>query len=104
MNNQVLQKHLNEVNKLCTKHGVKSLYVFGSVLSEKFDEKNSDLDFLVELSHETDPLQTGETMLSLWNDLEETFQRPVDLLRIENIQNPILKAQINRTKHLLYAA
>ena len=35
----------SEIKSLCHKHGVKSLYVFGSVLTPRFTDK-SDVDFL----------------------------------------------------------
>ncbi|MCW5907341.1 MAG: nucleotidyltransferase domain-containing protein [Chitinophagales bacterium] len=104
MFSNILSKHANEVNMLCKAYSVKNLFAFGSVVSEKFDERKSDLDFLVELQQTNDPLQIGENMLNLWNGLEQTFNRPVDLVRIENVHNPILKAQIEKTKVLVYAA
>lgn len=50
------------------------------------------------------PLTQGENLLSLWAELETLLKRRVDLLTPESLQNPFLKAEIERTKQLLYDA
>lgn len=35
------------IGELCRRHGVRSLTVFGTALSERFDDARSDVDFLV---------------------------------------------------------
>lgn len=100
---KLINEHISEVNSLCKFYGVKSLYVFGSIVHGRFNNK-SDLDFVVELKTQSDPLIVGENLLSLWNGLEKTFARPVDLLTQDAIKNPILKKEIERTKVLVYEA
>ena len=39
-----IQIHQNAIAQLCKKYNVEKLYVFGSILTEKFNE-NSDIDF-----------------------------------------------------------
>jgi hypothetical protein len=73
-------------------------------LTDEFDEATSDMDFVVELQKNSDPIVIGESMLNLWNGLEQTFSRPVDLLRLENVRNPILKQEIEETKVVVYEA
>ena len=41
-----IQKYQDVIAQLCEKYNVEKLYVFGSVLTEKFNE-NSDIDFIV---------------------------------------------------------
>lgn len=38
------------IGELWRKYGVRSLLVFGSALSERFDDTRSDVDFLVEFA------------------------------------------------------
>jgi len=38
------------IGELCQKHGVRSLVVFDSALTEHFDDTRSDVDFLVEFA------------------------------------------------------
>ena len=41
-----IQIHQNAIAQLCKKYNVEKLYVFGSILTEKFND-NSDIDFIV---------------------------------------------------------
>jgi predicted nucleotidyltransferase len=85
---------------ICKTHKVKELYAFGSVVNETFNEQ-SDIDLLADID-ETDPLNRGELLLSLWSALEAFFQRKVDLLTPNSLKNPYLIESINNTKKLLY--
>lgn len=87
--------------ELCLRLDVAKLYAFGSVLTDRFDEESSDLDFLVELMPMS-PLARGESLLELWDELEKIFDRRIDLVSDQPIQNPILAQQINKTKQLIY--
>ncbi|MEN8249471.1 MAG: nucleotidyltransferase domain-containing protein [Bacteroidota bacterium] len=87
--------------ELCKEHKVKSLYAFGSSVSEKFDEKSSDIDLVVEIDN-SDPLERGELLISLWDKLEMFFQRKVDLITNSSIKNPFLRKNIDSTKVLVY--
>jgi len=90
----------NEFIALCKSHKVKELYAFGSVVNGNFTAK-SDVDLLVEID-EPDPLNKGQLLLSLWNKLEQYFDRKVDLLSFNSLRNPYLKDSINNTKRLIY--
>ncbi|WP_114751370.1 nucleotidyltransferase family protein [Pleomorphovibrio marinus] len=90
-----------EFMSLCKNHQVKFLYAFGSSTIQGFDETNSDIDFYVEVDA-TDPLTRGETLIDLWDKLELFFGRKVDLLTGSSLKNPYLKANIDRSKVLIY--
>lgn len=96
---------LKERNKdfvdLCRSHKVAKIYAFGSSITDRFDPTKSDIDLVVKVDI-SDPLDRGEALLSLWDKLEALFGRKVDLLTEESIRNPYLKANINRTKKLIY--
>jgi predicted nucleotidyltransferase len=97
------QPFVAALQALCRRFGVQEMYLFGSAVTEKFDAGRSDADVLVTLLP-TPPLEQGETLLNLWNELEIMLQRRVDLLTPESLQNPFLKAEIDRTKQLIYDA
>lgn len=96
-----IRAHAGELEKLCRQFDVKSLYVFGSSLSENESTVAKDVDLLVELSTE-DPVKRGENLLGLWDVLEAFFQKKVDLLTSSSLRNPYLKENIERSKVLLY--
>jgi predicted nucleotidyltransferase len=86
---------------LCKNHHVKQIYAFGSSVSNEFDPEKSDIDLLVEID-EPDPISKGEKLLSLWDKLEDFFNRKVDLLTNLSIRNKILRESIDSTKVLIY--
>ena len=87
--------------ELCRLHRVNKIYAFGSSITDHFDSNKSDIDLIVKVDID-DPLDRGEALLSLWDKLEAFFKRKVDLLTDDSIRNPYLKANINRTKKLIY--
>jgi uncharacterized protein len=102
MNIHTLIKDKNdEFVILCKAHRVKSMYAFGSSVTEDFDPVKSDIDVIVDLDIE-DPIEYGELLISLWDQLEIFFQRRVDLLTEDSIHNPYLKKSIESSKKMIY--
>ena len=95
-----IRKNLSLFSDICKNHGIKSLYAFGSSVTEQFNPQRSDIDLLVEME-DMDPLEKGEKLLSLWDKLEDFFQRKVDLLTQKSLKNPFLLENIDKTKILL---
>lgn len=97
------------LNDLCKSHYVKSLYAFGSVTNEKFDE-SSDIDLLYKI--DTDKFKDwatgGYDYIDNLNDLEKglcnLFDRKIDLIPDTIIHNRFLKQTIEQSKQLLYEA
>jgi predicted nucleotidyltransferase len=96
-----IQRKLNEFLTLCKSHNVESIYAFGSSVNNNFNDETSDFDLIIEIDSE-DPIVRGEKLISIWDKLEELFQRKVDLLTNSSIRNPILKKSIESTKILIY--
>lgn len=88
---------------LCRRYGVQQLYLFGSATTDAFKPESSDVDVLVTMA-EAPPVEQGEALLALWEGLEQLFQRRVDLVTLHSLRNPYLKAEIERTKQLIYDA
>lgn len=92
--------HINDINRLCSLYGVKHLYAFGSVLTNKFNAQ-SDIDFLVDFL----PLNSADYADNYYNfkySLEEIFKRNIDLLEEKAIRNPYLMQAINSNKKVVY--
>jgi predicted nucleotidyltransferase len=89
---------------LCRRYGVARLEVFGSAArGVDFDPKKSDFDFLVEFEQRTD-LSPLEQFFGLAEALEELLGRRVDLVEPSAIQNPYLRASINRSRQVVYGS
>ena len=80
---------------------VKKFYLFGSALTPRFDENDSDIDVLVETEN-ISPEEKGEHLITLWEDLEKLFNRKVDLLTENSLRNPYLAQEIEQTRKLIY--
>jgi predicted nucleotidyltransferase len=101
--NRLIEEHRDDLIRLCAKYRVRRLEIFGSALTNRFDPRTSDLDFLVEFL----PLQPGEyadAYFGLLEALRELLERNVDLVMIGAIRNRYFLESINRSRTVLYAA
>ncbi len=92
--------HIEQIRKLCGSNKVKSLFAFGSVLTEDF-KLESDIDLIVDID-EKDPKTYSDSYFNLKFQLEQLFQRKVDLLEQEALKNPFLREKIERTMVRIY--
>ena len=93
-----------ELAELCRRHSVARLEVFGSAArGTDFDPLSSDADFLVKFRR-----INGQASLEQYFDFAEalrnTLDRPVDLVESGAVKNPYLRAAINKSRELVYAA
>jgi predicted nucleotidyltransferase len=95
-----LNNHTLDINKLCESHKVKSLYAFGSVLTDKFNNE-SDIDLIVDFNP-LDVLDYADNYFDLKFSLEAVLKRRIDLLEEKAIKNPYFKQTINQQKQLVY--
>lgn len=96
-----LDSYTTEINNLCLKNKVISLYVFGSVLTNRFSE-NSDIDLVVDIDS-NDPFDYADSYFNLKFALQDLFKRPIDLLENKAIKNPYIRRNIDGSKSLVYA-
>lgn len=92
---------MNMVIDILKQHRVKEAYLFGSVLTERFNEK-SDVDFLVNYEPFDDPVEFGDNIWSLRFALEDGLHREVDLLNEAKLKNPYFIQDVNETKYKIY--
>lgn len=94
------ENYQNEINSICQKYHVKSLTVFGSALSDSFND-SSDIDFLIEL----DSADNGiKRYMNIKFELEKLFARSVDLVMPKAIKNNRIKNYIFSNIREIYAA
>ena len=96
----ILDKHIDDINKLCSIHKVKELYAFGSVLTDKFNN-DSDIDLIVDFKP-IDLIQYADNYYDLKFSLEDVLQKPVDLLEEKAIRNPYFREVVNKQRQLIY--
>lgn len=101
--NLIIQQKLKTIKAVCEKRSVDKLFLFGSAANGNFGDL-SDLDFAVTFNQNLSPLEFGDAFLELKQDLENIFQREIDLISYRVIKNQVFKEELDRTKVALYAA
>lgn len=96
----LIESHIKAITNLCKTHKVKSLYAFGSVLTDKFNNE-SDIDLVVDFL-QLDVLEYGDNYYDLKFSFENIFKRKVDLLEEKAIKNPYFLKNLNHNKKLIY--
>jgi hypothetical protein len=85
---------------LCELHKVQQFYLFGSILSTKFNE-SSDVDVLVQFG-DVELMEYFDNYMDFKARLEELFKRPVDPYENQANRNPIFRKVVDRGKLLVY--
>ena len=91
---------LNAIKELCKANKVKSLFAFGSVTRDDFNE-NSDIDLIVDFE-EKDPFKYTDLYFGLKSKLEELLKRQIDLLEERAIRNRLFREQLEGKKVKIY--
>ena len=97
-----INTYLPMIISLFEKHKIKDAYLFGSAITDKFDEENSDVDFLVNFIDGIDPLEKGELLWSLRFSLEDNLNRPIDLVTETSLKNPYFIEELNEKRIKIY--
>lgn len=96
-----LQKYLPKIKQLLKKHKIQSAYLFGSAVTDKFNEQ-SDVDFLVNFKDGLEPLERGNLWWDLYDSLKDNLKREVDLVSENALKNPYFIKELNETKVKIY--
>jgi len=99
----IIEHQRTSLERLCRKHHVRRLEVFGSAADGTFDPARSDLDFLVEYE-QLSPGEHYEAYFGLWEGLQALFQRKVDLVEAHTMSNPYFIREVNATRKPVYAS
>jgi predicted nucleotidyltransferase len=91
-----------QIEILCRTYRVRRLDVFGSAIRDDFDPARSDVDFLVEFEPGSKPSLRG--YFEFREALEAVLGRPVDLVMSGAVRNRFIKADIEATREVVYAA
>ncbi|MBS3771172.1 MAG: nucleotidyltransferase domain-containing protein [Bacteroidales bacterium] len=96
----IIDRNIERIKALCSKHRVSKLFVFGSVLTDRYNQ-SSDIDFLVDFS-DVDIYNYADNYFDLKKSLEDLLNRQIDLLEEKAIKNPYLRQSINSSKKQIY--
>ena len=99
---RIVSDRIDELKQLCSTYNVKSMHVFGSVCTDKFND-NSDIDILISFD-DISIDQYTENYFDLHYKLQDLFGRKIDLLTDKSLSNPYFIKGLEQTKQLIYAA
>jgi hypothetical protein len=91
---------LEWINNFCQRWCIQEFSLFGSVLREDFNDL-SDIDILLEFKPESN-LDLFD-LVRLKRELENKFDRSVDIIEKKMLENPYRKAEILNTYHIIYS-
>jgi len=98
----IVDRNKDKIQDLCSKHKVAKLFVFGSVLTDEFNQA-SDIDFLVDFTG-VNLYDYADNYFDFKFSLESILKREVDLLEDKAIKNPYLRQSIDSSKKLIYGS
>jgi uncharacterized protein len=101
MFNSRIDLPINQVVEFCKRWQVNEFALFGSVLRDDF-RPDSDVDVLVSF----DPSAPWSLfdLVTMQDELQKIFGRPVDLVEREGLRNPFRKNSILSSREVIYVA
>lgn len=99
---KLIEMNMQRITELCRKFRVKTLSVFGSILTNRFS-RESDIDMLVDFENvDNEEWDYVDNFFGLRDGLENLFGRRVDLIEEKGIRNPLFRKSIDNQKHIIY--
>ena len=97
---EILERQ-SDIAILCRELAVERLYAFGSATTHASVDEAGDLDFLVQF-RSMPPVDYAHNYFRLAEELENLFQKPVDLVEMETLDNPYFRQVVDETKVPVY--
>lgn len=98
---KLIELNIDKIRDLCRRHKVKQLFVFGSILTDRFNSE-SDIDLLVDFNSEIDHHNYADNYFDLYHAFESLFGREIDLVDVTTVKNRFFKQELEETKQLIY--
>lgn len=101
---RLIETNIQHIIILCKRFRVKRLYVFGSILTDRFND-DSDVDFSVIFDSDTinsDQIDWADNFFGFMHSLERLLKRKVDIVFDNNIRNRYFRQELDSTKKLIY--
>jgi predicted nucleotidyltransferase len=99
---KLIEMNMDKIIALCKKYKVMKLWVFGSILTDRFND-DSDVDFSVTFDKKNIPLlDFADNYLDFIEELKALLLRDIDLITEDSLSNPYFIKELNSTKRLIY--
>ena len=97
---KLIELNKDKIIALCKKYKVAKLWVFGSILTPRFNDE-SDVDFSV-IFHYDQIHDLFEVFFDFIEELQLLLGRRVDMVDETAIKNKYFRDELNSTKKLIY--
>ncbi|MBO5267565.1 MAG: nucleotidyltransferase domain-containing protein [Muribaculaceae bacterium] len=97
---KLIESNMEAIAALCRRYKVAKLWVFGSILTPRFNN-DSDVDFSV-VFHYDEISDLFVTFFDFLDELRSLLGRKIDLVDETAIKNQYFRAELDSTKRLIY--
>ncbi len=98
----IVEVNIHKIIELCKRFHVRKLWVFGSILTNRFNDK-SDVDLCVDFDkNEIGLFDYADNFFDFQYALEELFGRKVDITEDTAVRNPYFRQELDETRKLIY--
>lgn len=99
---KLIEMNMDKIVALCQKYKVAKLWVFGSILTSRFND-DSDVDLSISFDKSKIALlDFADNYFDLIEDLKNLFGRDIDLVCGDSVSNPYFRKELDSTKVLIY--
>lgn len=99
---KLIELNIDKIIELCKKFHVRKLWVFGSILTNRFNDK-SDVDLCVDFDWDNISLMdAADNFFDFQYALEDLFDRKVDLTDDSAVRNRYFREELNEKRRLIY--
>ena len=99
---KLIELNLQKITELCRRFHVRKLWVFGSILTPRFND-DSDVDICVDFDREKIQLfEYADNFFDFQFALEDLLRRKIDITEDNAVKNPYFRAELNETRRLIY--
>lgn len=101
---KLIEMNIDKIIALCKKYKVAKLWVFGSILTPRFND-DSDVDFLVDFDEKNiELLDYADNFFDFIHEIEAVMGRKVDMVVNKSIKNRFFRAEVDENRKLLWSA
>lgn len=99
---KLIELNIQKIIEICRRFHVRKLWVFGSILTPRFNE-NSDVDLCVDFDWDNIPLlESADNFFDFQYALEDLLGRRIDITDDSAVRNPYFREELNETRQLIY--
>ena len=101
---KLIELNMDKIVALCKKYKVAKLWVFGSILTPRFNDQ-SDVDFSVNFDSDIinrEQLDWADLFFGFLDELKMILGRDVDIVFDDCVENPYFRKELDSTKQLIY--